>query len=100
MINTINNEVDIKNLREQLKKGTFFYFKEGLILRAKIEIVFDLTNNSLGADFNEGGVEIYLDKIKKIKRPLNIVAKFKWCYMLKNYNDECIGYIGEPVRIN
>ncbi|EES48906.1 hypothetical protein NE172_02195 [Clostridium botulinum] len=87
--------MDIKKLKEQLKEGTFYYYKFGLLVKGKINMVLEFSENSLNANFEGGTVDIYLDKIKKVRRPDNIVVKFEWCYILKNEYNDCIGYIGK-----
>lgn len=84
----------INKLAEQLKEGTFYYYKIGLFIKSPVIEVFKIDDNSLTVNFNNGAVDVYLDTIKSIKRPSNIVKPFKWCYVLKNYYDEIIGYIG------
>ena len=60
----------------------------------KIKNICELTS-CLHIDFEGGAVDVAADKIKPIKRPGNIVEKFAFCYILKSYDNECIGYIGQ-----
>ena len=83
-----------KKLKDQLLKGKFYYYKDALFINAKVKGVCELTS-CLHINFEGGSVDVCIDKFELIKRPSNIVEKFKWCYMLKSYDNECIGYIGE-----
>lgn len=85
-------------LMEQLKKGTYYYNKMGLFIKSSVTNVFMYDNESLGVDFACGAVDIFLNTIKDIKRPPGVIKSFEWCYMLKNYYDEVIGYIGKEVE--
>lgn len=89
---------DIKELKEQLLKGTFYYYKDTLLIHSKIKNVCSVGKDSIHIDFEGGAVCVEADKIKPIKRPGNIVEKFNFCYILKSYDNECIGYIGEIER--
>ncbi|WP_294395291.1 hypothetical protein [uncultured Clostridium sp.] len=86
--------MNIKELKEQLSEGTFYYYKFGLLVKGKVKMILQSDDNTLNVSFEGGTVDVYADTIKSIRRPGNIIAKFKWCYMLKNYYDDCIGYIG------
>ncbi|MEX0060338.1 hypothetical protein [Clostridium butyricum] len=86
--------MNIKELKEQLLQGTFYYYKDALLIHAKVKNICELTS-CLHIDFEGGAVDVATDKIKPIRRPGNIVEKFNWCYILKNYEAECIGYIGQ-----
>lgn len=83
-----------QGLKQQLTTGTFYYYIDSLFIHAKVKNVCELSK-FLHIDFEGGAVDVAMDKIKLIKRPSNIVEKFNWCYILKSYNDECIGYIGQ-----
>lgn len=87
-------DVYIKKLKRQLQEGTFYYHKFGLLVKGKVNLVLELSENSLNVNFVGGCVDVYADKIKSVKRPSNIIKKYKWCYLLKNEYDEIIGYIG------
>ena len=39
-------------------------------------------------------MNIYKDKLTKVKRPPNTISIFEWCYKLKIEDDKCLGYIG------
>ncbi|NFA42716.1 hypothetical protein EXM65_09055 [Clostridium botulinum] len=86
---------NIQELKEQLKKGTFYYHKFGLLVKGKVNIVLQNSETTLNVSFVGGIVDVYMDKIKLIRRPGNIIASFKWCYQLKNEYDDLIGYIGK-----
>lgn len=86
--------MNIKELKEQLLQGTYYYYKDALLIHAKVKNICELTS-CLHIDFEGGAVDVAADKIKPIRRAGNIVEKFNWCYILKNYEGECIGYIGQ-----
>lgn len=90
--------MEIEELKEQLQQGTFYYHKFGLLVKGKVKLVLPIDNDTLNVNFTGGTVDIYMDKIKAVRRPDNIIAKFEWCYKLRNEYDECIGYIGEKVK--
>lgn len=90
------NDIDkLKSVKEQLSKGTFYYHKFGLLVKGKVNLVLEMSKDTLNVNFTGGTVDIYMDKIKSVRRPENIIAKFKWCYQLRNEYNEVIGYIGE-----
>lgn len=86
---------DKKELIEQLKQGTFYYYKFGLLIKSKIDKVNIVEDDFVCISFECGHVYVFLKNVKAVKRPGNIVANFKWCYTLKNDDNECIGYIGQ-----
>lgn len=43
-------------------------------------------------------MDVFIENIVPAKSPPNIVKKFKWCYMLKNEDAKCIGYIGKTKK--
>lgn len=86
----------MEELKEQILKGTFYYSKPGaLLVKGKVYNVINYDDGELEIFFTGGIVSIYKDKLKKIRRPADIIGAFKWCYLLKNDDNECIGYIGE-----
>lgn len=85
---------DIQKLKEQLLQGTFYYYTDSLLIHAKVKNICKFTD-FLHIDFEGGAVDVGFNRIKPIKRPSNIVKKFTWCYILKSYGNECIGYIGQ-----
>lgn len=91
----MNNKIDKDKLKHQLRGGKFYFHKEGLYISSKINMVLDVDKNTLGIVFEGGAVDCYLEKVKPIGRPSNIIKNFEWCYVLRNYLDEIIGYVGE-----
>jgi len=88
----------IEELKEQLLKGTFYYSKSNLLVKGKIYNVVSYDDGQLEIFFTGGIVDVYKDKLTSIRRPSNIISVFKWCYLLKNEDNENIGYIGEKER--
>lgn len=84
----------MEELKNQLKQGTFYYHKFGLLVKGKVNFVLEADDNVLEVSFNGGSVTVYLDKIQKVYAPGHVIRVFKWCYLLKNNYGEEIGYIG------
>lgn len=91
--------MNIDELREQLLNGTYYNYGYGWVVKLDIaEILIGVlgTSDFMSVRLVGGGyVDILSENIKPVRRPGNIIAKFKWCYLLKNKDGECIGYIGE-----
>lgn len=87
--------MNIKEMTKHFKKGTFYYFKNELLFNGKVEAILPLDDNSVSVEFAGGCVDVYFERVERVKRPADITANFKWCYILKNDSGECIGYIGE-----
>ncbi|MDU4750302.1 MAG: hypothetical protein E6X86_04660 [Clostridium butyricum] len=87
--------MDIKELKEQLLQGTFYYYIDTLLIHAKVKNICSVGKDSIHIGFEGGAVTVGIDNIKPIKRPGNILEKFNWCYVLRSYDNKCIGYIGE-----
>lgn len=85
---------NIKELKEQLKQGVFYYYKSNLMVNAKVYNIVSYDDGELEIFFTGGIVGVYKDKLTKVKRPANILGSFKWCYSLKNEDDAVTGYIG------
>lgn len=90
--------MEIDKLIEQLKQGTFYYYKIGLFIKSPVKNVFIFDENSLSIAFSYGSLDIFLDTIESIKKPSRILNDFDWCYVIKNYYGEVIGYIGKEVE--
>lgn len=88
----------IKELKEQLKGGTYYYYKCGLLIKGKVKLVMENSTDILNVTFEGGVVDVYIEKIKLIRRPSNIIEKFEWCYILKNHYNEVLGYIGKAKK--
>lgn len=95
----MNNELNIEELKEQLQKGTFYYYKSNLFIKSEIIKVVVMEGIFLEISFECGNADTFIENIIPVKRPPNIVKKFEWCYKLKNEDDECIGYIGKVEEI-
>lgn len=87
----------MEELKEQLQEGTFYYQKFDLLFKDKVKEIVAAAPGILEVNFECGYVTVFIDKIKKVKRPSNIIAEFEYCYLLKNSYDEYIGYIGKKV---
>jgi hypothetical protein len=77
--------------------GVYFYFqKTGLVIKAELVSV-EHSREEIYIEFTGGNLSISSEsKIIKVKRPSNNVDKFEFCYLIKNYSDEILGYIGKP----
>ena len=89
--------MEVDKLIDELKQGTFYYYKLGLFIKSSVTNVFMVNRNSLSVTFSHGAVDVYLDTIERIERPSSIVKDYEWCYVLKNYYGEVIGCIGKEV---
>ena len=87
--------MNTEELKKQLLTGTFYYYKSGLWIQSKVNGAVIIENDYLMVSFEGGHADAFLKNVKPIRRPGNIVRKFNWCYILKNDENECIGYIGE-----
>lgn len=88
------DEINIEELKEQLQQGTFYYSTSNILIKGKIYNVISYDDGQLEIFFTGGIVDLYKNKLTKIRRPPNIIGAFKWCYLLKNEDNENIGYIG------
>lgn len=86
--------LSIQELKEQLQQGTFYRYEPGFFIKSEVKRVVEMEGIFLQISFECGNVDVFTDKIKPVRRPGNIIAKFEWCYMLKNEDGACIGYIG------
>lgn len=91
------DDTNIQALKEQIKEGTFYYQKFDLLFKDRIKEAIAAAPGILEVSFECGHVTVFIDKMKKVKRPSNIIAEFEYCYLLKNSYDEYIGYIGKKV---
>ena len=67
-----------------------FDFEKRPIVEIANEIIMDaVKKNSSDIHFDP-----YKDKVKKVRRPPNIISVFIWCYLLKDEDNQSIGYIG------
>lgn len=83
-------------LCKQLKDGTFYFYKFGLLVKLQVAEVIDKEDFiELNFANNGGYVDVFMEHMQKVRRPGNIIAKFDWCYSLKNDYEDHIGYIGK-----
>ncbi len=88
------NELNIEELKELFLKGTYYFHKSSLLVNSKVYNIVSYDDGELEIFFTGGIVGVYKDKVKKIRRPPNIISVFKWCYLLKDEDNQSIGYIG------
>lgn len=90
---------DINKLVQQLQEGKVYINKLSLCIRAKVQKVFIADKDKLTILFHDGCIDFILSKAKKVIAPSNAIRDFEWCYELRNYYDDVIGYIcKEKVR--
>lgn len=83
-------------LCKQLKEGTFYFYKFGLLAKLPVAEVIDKEDFiTLNFANNGGYVDVFVEHMQKVRRPGNIISKFDWCYSLKNDYQDHIGYIGK-----
>ncbi|MFQ7000595.1 MAG: hypothetical protein ACLRRH_04530 [Clostridium sp.] len=88
--------MDRTELCKQLKDGTFYFYKFGLLVKLPVAEVIDKEDFiELNFANNGGYVDVFMEYMQKVRRPGNIIAKFDWCYSLKNDYGDLIGYIGK-----
>lgn len=89
------NAINIEKLKQQLQQGTFYYHKSNLVVTGKVYNIVSYDDGELEIFFTGGIVSAYKDKLDKVRHPPNAISVFKWCYILKDEYNECVGYIGE-----
>lgn len=74
--------------------GVYYYFsKTDLAIKAQLTSV-EHSRESIYIQFTTGSIVISdTSTIKKVKKPRNNTGAFEFCYMIKNSEDEVIGYI-------
>lgn len=86
-------------LCKQLKEGTFYFYKFGLLVKLPVAEVIDKEDFiELNFANNGGYVHVFVEHMQKVRRPGNIISKFDWCYSLKNDYEDHIGYIGKETN--
>ena len=85
---------NIEGLRKQLSKGTYYNNDIDNPVKGAVKNVLIFDDNEIAIFYNGGSVKTYLDRMKPIRRPSNIIAKFEWCFILKDEKDNVVGYIG------
>lgn len=83
---------------EKLKEGTFYYYKNGLVIFSKVTNVKLEAKDFISINFECGSVDMFIKGVKPIKRPGNIIANFEWCYILRDTEGDCLGYVGKKVE--
>lgn len=88
--------MDRTELCKQLKEGTFYFYKFGLLVKLPVEEVIDKEDFiTLRFTNNVGYVHVFVEHMQKAISPGNVLSKFDWCYSLKNDYGDLIGYIGK-----
>lgn len=84
---------------EELKKGIFFHYSHGFIVRSKIENVIKKSDDTFEIAFNGGFVDFYFNKVVKVSKPVNYITdkNILWCYKLLNQHNEYLGYVFKEV---
>lgn len=86
-------------LCKQLKEGTFYFYKFGLLVKLPVLKVIDKEDFiTLNFANNGGYIHVFVEHMQKVRRPGNIISKFDWCYSLKNDYGDHIGYIGKETN--
>ena len=86
-----------KELCKQLEEGTFYDDSFGKFFKIPVLYVRDrgdLITIHLDLVHGEAQIDVAPENIKKVRRPSNIIAKFKWCYILRNDYGGFLGWIG------
>ena len=63
---------------EKFKEGTFYYYKNGLVISSKVTNVKLEAKDFISISFGCGSGDMPVKGIKHVKRPGNIIAKFEW----------------------
>ena len=79
----------MNDLKEKLIGATYSFNLCGLAIKSKINKVFISDDKTLIIFFNGGCCDVYKDCIEEIEK-----SGYKWCYKLKNYLGDELGYIG------
>ncbi|KGK81154.1 hypothetical protein [Clostridium sp. HMP27] len=76
--------------------GVHYYFqKTDLRIKSQLTSV-EHSRESIYIQFTTGNIVISdTSTIKKVKKPSNNIGIFEFCYMIKNSDNEIIGYIGK-----
>lgn len=76
---------NIKELCQKFKEpgATVYIHSFGLLARIPITNISVSELDFMTINFKYGHVDVFLKDIKKVRRPSNIIADFKWCYALK-----------------
>ena len=76
---------------EDLKDVSYYFYNDNLFIKSSI---LSVDHRNLEVIFQNGSVVISKDvKITKIKKPSNVIKKFKWCYSLRDKYGELLGYL-------
>lgn len=86
---------EIEKLKKLLESGTYYYSINDLWIRSKVAYITNyVAKDYFEVFFGSGSVKFDINNIEKVYHPSIVVGKFKWCYLLKNNDNENIGYIG------
>jgi hypothetical protein len=87
-----------KLLCEVLEDGFYYFYKFDLFIKLAIKKSVS-EDGAIKIKFEDSDSELIIwteTIVKKVSRPGNIIAKFDWCYFIKNTEGEVLGYIGKP----
>lgn len=86
-------------LKLDLEEAYYYMYQPNLIIKLPIVDVSISESGvtlELGTD-GDSSITIWKDasEVVDVRRPDMIIAKFEWCYLIKNEYKEPIGYIGK-----
>ncbi|WP_310939913.1 hypothetical protein [Clostridium sp. SHJSY1] len=84
--------LDIPN---DLSEVYYYFHKTDLTIKAQLTSV-EHSREDIYIQFTTGSIVISdMSKIRKVKKPIHNTGTFEFCYMIKNSDNEVIGYIGK-----
>jgi hypothetical protein len=87
-----------KFLCEAIEEGFYYFYKFDLFIKLGIKKTVN-EDGAIKIKFWDNDSELIIwteTTVRKVSRPGNIIAKFDWCYLIKNTEGEVLGYIGKP----
>lgn len=83
------------DIPEDLSEVYYYFHKTDLTIKSQV-ISVEHSREDIYIQFTAGSIVISdTSIIKKVKKPSNDTNLFEFCYMIKNPNNEVIGYIGK-----